>query len=312
MKPFFSIVIPLYNKESFIEKTLRSVLKQSFLDYEILIIDDGSTDASISEIKKLNDPRIQIISQKNQGAAAARNKGILIAKAEHLVFLDADDIWFPNHLEELRKLHTDYPDCGMYCNRYLTKISKNKIITNSFSNSIPDDFRGVIPDFFEASLINRVAFTSAIMIPKTILTEYGSFDIDISSGQDLDLWIRIAINKKVAISNKETAIYRFEIPNSLSKTSFLSKKLIAFDKFKLYETKNKSLRKFLDIYRLEYAMQYRISGDKEKSSELLKKINSTPPLMTQFLLTLPPKTLRFLLKIKHLLKRRGINFYIYH
>lgn len=312
MNAFFSIIIPLYNKELFIEETLKSVFKQSFKDYEILVIDDGSTDASISKIKAFEDARIQIIHQKNQGAAAARNTGIALAKTDYIVFLDADDIWLPNHLEEFKKLLDDYPDCGLYCNRYKTKISNKKLLNTSFNYSFPDNYRGIIPDFFEASLVNRVAFTSAVMISKTILSVYGNFDTIISSGQDLDLWVRIAIHKPVAISNKTTAIYRFEIPNSLSKTSFLSKTIIDLDKFESYEAKNKSLKKFLDVYRLEYSLQYRIAGDKKKSNELLKKISSKPPFITRLLLKLPPNTLKSLLKIKHFLKRKGINFYIYH
>lgn len=312
MKPFFSIIIPLYNKATYITETLKTVINQSFTDFEIIIINDGSTDNSIEQIESFNDKRIKIINQKNQGAAAARNKGINEAKSDLIVFLDADDLWLNNHLEELKKLYQDFPNCGMYCNRHKTKISNNKLIPNSYSNSITDDFRGVIPDYFEASLVNRVSFTSSVMIPKVILKKHNGFDIHLSNGEDTDLWTRIGINHLVAISNKTTAIYCFNIPDSLSKTIFSSKRIIDFDNFKTYEIKNKSLKKFLDIYRLEYAMQYRIAGDIEKSENLINEIESKIPLKTKILLLMPTFILRFMIKIKHKLKSLGINFSIYH
>lgn len=308
----FSVIVPLYNKERFIENTLKSVINQTYKDFEVIIVNDGSTDSSVARLEKYKDDRLKLIDQKNKGASAARNKGISLATSNLIVFLDADDIWMPNHLEELKKLHEDFPNCGLYCNRYKTKISPKKLLDTSFSNSIDDNFRGIIPDFFEASLINRIAFTSALMIPKSILDVYGVFDETISSGQDLDLWIRIAANHPVAISNKITSIYRFEIPQTLSKTSILQKKIIDFNKFSALESSNKSLKRFLDIYRLEYAVQYRTAGDKEKSNYFLREINSNIPLKSKILLRLPPRVLRMLLKFKHFLKKQGIDFTIYH
>lgn len=312
MKTFFSIIIPLYNKENYIKETLTTALNQSFSNFEIIIVNDGSSDNSVEQVKLFNDERIRLINQNNQGVSVARNKGIEEAKSDLIVFLDADDLWMDNHLEELKKLYHDFPNCGMYCNRHKTKISKNKFVSNSYSNSIPDNYRGVIPDYFEANLVNRVSFTSSIMIPKEIIQKYNGFNINISSGQDLDLWTRIGIHNSVAISNITTAIYRFEVGGSLSKTAFLSKKLIDLNKFKTFETKNKSLKTFLDIYRLEYAVQYRIAGDIKKSKKLVKEIKSKIPLKTKILLFTPSYILRLMLKIKHLLKKSGINFSIYH
>ena len=312
MRPFFSIIIPLYNKENYIKETLTTALHQSFANFEIIIVNDGSTDNSVEQVKLFNDDRIHLINQNNQGVSAARNRGIEEAKSDLIVFLDADDLWMNNHLEELKKLYHDFPNCGMYCNRHKTKISNNKLISNSYANSIPDNFRGVIPNYFEANLVNRVSFTSSIMIPKGVIQKYNGFDTNISSGQDLDLWTRIGINYSVAISNKTTAIYRFEVVNSLSKTNFLSKRLIDLEKFKTFEVKNESLKTFLDIYRLEYAIQYRIAGDKKKSKKLVDEIKSQIPFKTRALLHMPSYLLAFLLKIKHKLKHLGIDFTIYH
>ncbi|GAA4268109.1 glycosyltransferase family 2 protein [Hyunsoonleella aestuarii] len=309
--PFFSVVIPLYNKEDYIEDTLKSVMNQTFTDFEIIIVDDGSTDKSLLKINSFEDLRIKVFHQNNQGASASRNKGIELAKANIIAFLDADDIWLPNHLETLKNLVNDFPNCGLYCSRYQTKLTKRKIIKHSFSDVIADNFRGIIPDFFKASLMHRVAHTSALAIHKNIFAKYGVFDLDISSGQDLDLWVRIGAYSDVAISNEITSIYRFEIPNTLSKTSFLKKNLIDFKKFETLEQTNKSLKQFLDLYRLEYAIHYRMAGSILNSKMLLKEIRSKIPVKSKILLNLHPKLLQLLLKTKHLLKRIGFNFTIY-
>lgn len=309
---YFSVIIPLYNKENYIKNTLNSVLNQTFTDFEVIIVNDGSTDDSVSKINVIKDSRINIFSQENAGASAARNKGIELAKGSLIAFLDADDLWLPNHLEVLKNLYNDFPNCGIYCSRYKTKISRKKIIENDLTNCIEDGYKGIVSDFFKASLKNRIAHTSALAIPKHILSKYGVFDVNISSGQDLDLWIRIAAHCNVAISNEITSIYKFEIQESLSKTNILSKKLIDFKKFEALEKTNKSLKTFLDHYRLEYALHYRVSGSISKSEQLLKEITSDISLKSKILLKLPPKLLQTLLKVKHYLRKKGIDFTIYH
>lgn len=307
-----SIVIPLYNKGYIIHKTIKSVLEQTFTDFEIVIVNDGSTDSSFEIVSKFSDKRIKLFQQQNKGAAAARNLGIEKATSNLIAFLDADDFWYPNHLEELVKLYNDFPNCGMYCNRFQTKIAKNKTLNNSYSYSISDDFRGIVPDFFETSLINRVAFSSAILISKEVLLENNGFNINVSSGQDVELWTKIGITNLVAINNKSTVIYNFDLPNSLTKTPITKKTLMDFSQFATAEKENISLKKFLDIYRLEYALQFKIAGSSKQSQFYLKDITTKIPLKTRFLLQLPVSFLRFFLKIKHLLKRFGIDFTVYH
>lgn len=310
--PFLSVIIPLYNKELYIQNTLTSVLNQTFTDFEIIIVNDGSTDNSLEIVSRFKDERIIIINQQNSGASSTRNKAIQHAQTDYIAFLDADDFWFPNHLEELVKLIQAFPNCGMYCSRYQTVIAKNHTINNSFSYSFPDSFSGIIPDFFRASLVNRVATSSSIIVPKQIIIENDGFNTAISSGQDLELWTKIGIKHKVAINNTISAIYHFETPNSLAKTAITKKTLMDFSQFLTAEKENKSLKEFLDIHRLEYALQYRIAGDIENSKNFLKNITSNIPLKTKILLSIPSFVLRLLLKTKHLLKKYGVDFTVYH
>ena len=306
--PKISVIIPLFNKGFIISETLQSVLAQTFTDFEIVIVNDGSTDNGFEVVSKFSDNRINLFQQENKGAAAARNLGIEKATGELIAFLDADDYWFPNHLEEIFKLYTDFPNCGMYGSRYLMKISEKKTIKTTYSPSVSNDFRGILPDFFKASKAYRVGLTSAIAIPKRVLQNNFLFNLEISSGQDLELYTKIAIEKSVAITNSFTVEYNFSLDNQLSKTPISQKKLILFEQFHAFESNNESLKKFLDFYRLEYALQFRIAGNTEKSNFYLKDITAEIPFKTKVLLSTPIFILKLLLKVKHLLKKNGIEF----
>ena len=100
----YSVVIPLYNKEHYIAGTLRSVLTQTFPDYEVIVVDDGSTDHSLQACKTVQSDKIRIVQQANQGVSAARNKGIELAAGEYICFLDADDTWHPDYLQNIETI----------------------------------------------------------------------------------------------------------------------------------------------------------------------------------------------------------------
>lgn len=307
-----SVIIPLYNKDFSISNTLSSVLSQTYSKFEIIIINDGSTDSSIDRVKQFSDSRIQLFNQENKGAAMARNLGIEKAKGELIAFLDADDYWFPNHLEEIVRLYNDYPNCGIYCSRYSMKISKNKILNIDYGSHLNSDYRGIVKDIFSSSMYYRVALTSALAIPKKIFSPNFMFNPKVSSGQDLELFTKIALEHNVAITNLKTIEYNFALENQLSKTPITKKALLDFNQFKEAELSNLSLKKYLDLYRTEYALQFRIAGDIKKSKLYLNEITTPISLKTKILLITPVYILKALLKIKHTLKKQGIDFSVYH
>ena len=307
-----SVIIPLYNKEFSISNTLSSVLYQTYTKYEIIIINDGSTDSSIEKVKQFSDSKIHIFNQENKGAAAARNFGIKKAEGELIAFLDADDYWFPNHLEEIIKLYHDFPKCGIFCSRYSMKISKNKILNIDYGSNLNNNYRGIVKDIFNASMHYRVALTSALAIPKKIFTNDYMFNPEVSSGQDLELFTKIAINNCVAITNITTVEYNFALEDQLSKTPITQKKLLDLNQFKEAEKSNFSLKKYLDLYRTEYALQFRIAGNIETSKKYLSEITTPISLKTRILLITPVFILSVLLKIKHWLRANGIDFTVYH
>jgi glycosyltransferase involved in cell wall biosynthesis len=309
--PFISVVIPLYNKSNYIEKTLESVFEQTFTDYEIIVVNDGSIDDSEIKVLRLKNPKIILYNQKNQGVSVARNLGIEKSKGELIAFLDADDYWYPNHLEELSNLYLNFPNCGIYCSRYKIKTTKKHFqIPNH--NQIDSSFNGIIKDYFLSNIPFRTTWTSSLAIPKEIIEKFGGFTPGTTNGQDLELWTKIGIKNNVAITNTITAIYNFDIPNSLAKNNVDSMNLMDFEQFKIAEQQNSSLKSFLDLYRIEYGLHYYMYGYTTKMNFYLKDVDKQNiSLNIRFLLSLPPFSLRLFLKLKNSLKKIGINFSIY-
>jgi len=119
----FSVVIPLYNKEDYIVDTLNSVLNQEYQNFEVIIVNDGSTDKSLKVVESLVDPRISVFTILNSGAAEARNYGINKSSGIYVALLDADDCWKPNHLAIFFNTINKYPNEFIYCNNYEIQLS---------------------------------------------------------------------------------------------------------------------------------------------------------------------------------------------
>lgn len=313
--PFFSIIIPLYNKEKAIEKTLKSVFHQSFTDYEVLVINDGSTDKSEEKVKRFSDERLRLISTENKGVSQARNLGIGEAKGRLIAFLDADDYWFPNHLQSLLQLYQNFPEAGLLATNYQFYYSDKKIIQPVFDDIPTEKWSGIITDFFHSSMKYRIAWTSAVAVPKKVLDEIGNFDenITLGAGEDTDLWIRIALKYPVAFDNEVSAYYQMESENRISLSKTLERKFSTLDKYLNEEQSNTSLKKYLDLYRAEFALKHKLAGDK-KSFHFYKNAISKENLhwKTKLLFQLPIPILQFLYAMKKKLEFFNIQTSAYH
>lgn len=300
--PFFSIIIPLYNKEKFIENTLKSVLQQSFTDYEVLIVNDGSTDASEAKILAFNDSRIQYFYKDNEGASEARNYGIKKSKSEYITFLDADDYWYPNFLEEMFLTIGKFPEQKVFAAAIEIENPKN-VIPSSYS--IPKSAESVIVNYFEASYQEGVIFTSCSVFHKSVFEAVGDFDPKIKSGQDTDLWIRIGLVYPVVFSFKILTRYIYD-PNSLSKKPDILHQKLDFSKFTEAEKSNPALKKFLDLNRYSLAIKSKLINDKTNFYKFTSDINlSNLPLKRRILLRLPGFVLHFLLRVNLLFVQLG-------
>lgn len=312
--PYFSIVISLYNKEKHIQSTIESVLAQSFVDFEIVVVNDGSTDSSEAVVKSIDDERIQIYSQENKGVSVARNFGIEKAKAKLVAFLDADDYWYPNHLETLKILYDTFPGCGLYATAYMKQFNSVKI--KSIYKNIPTtpNWMGIVPDYFESSHTNSIAWTSAVMVPKKVFDTIGNFDTNITlgAGEDTDLWIRIALKYEVAFCNTVTAIHNLHSDNRISNANTNLRQFINLDVYEAIAQSKPSLKKYLDLNRYSIAKQYKLVGNHQKSKELIAKIDfNNLNWKQQLLLKTNNQLLIIFIKVKLLLRNLGLNLSSY-
>jgi len=190
----FSVVIPLYNKAHTIAATLNSVLLQTFTEFEVIIINDGSTDDGIDVIKKFTqDPRIHIYNQNNQGVSAARNKGVALSKYDYIAFLDGDDEWVPNFLGKIKDAIELYPKAGMYG----TSSWHVNILTGEKKESTLKKYKNKIKivDYFDNP--HHMPHTSAMVISKesfnNIFKDGNGFPIGMKCCEDFACFYRIAL-----------------------------------------------------------------------------------------------------------------------
>lgn len=315
MIPEISIVIPLYNKANAIKKTMASAITQTFINFEIIVINDGSTDDSLEVVESLNDKRIRIYTTKNQGVSAARNYGINKANSDYIAFLDADDLWLPNHLENLYSLRKKFPSCGMYCTAY--EKHYNTIVSPAVFNEIPNDknWKGILKNYFKSSIKNPIAWTSATMVPKTVLKEINGFDesITLGAGEDTDLWIRIALKYPIAFCNSVTAIHNLIAENRISNSKTSLRQFIDLDIYEPYTKDKPYLKIYLDVNRFAIGMQYKISGDKDKAFYYFSRIDKESLNKKQrFLISRSTWTLRFIKGIQSFFRKNKIDLTPFH
>ena len=205
----FSVIIPLYNKEKEIADTLNSVLKQSYKADEIIVVDDGSTDKSAQIVEKFFKNKIKLIKQKNYGVSAARNRGIKEAKNEYLCFLDADDLWEKDFLEEIKNLIIDFPNAIVYSTSYKMIDENGNYLSSKVS--LDKNFRGYLYNFIKVFKDNYgVINSSSVCIKKSINS---LFPVGEKKGEDVCLWIELSLKGKFAFVNKTLAIYKLDASN---------------------------------------------------------------------------------------------------
>src|SRR5690606_23650111 len=202
----FSVVIPLYNKELSVRNTINSVLDQTFKEFEVIIVNDGSTDNSLEIVQQFKDDRIRIIDKPNGGVSSARNRGIKEANYEWIAFLDADDLWEDNHLEVVLKMMKKFPEKNIYATSF--EYSDGRKINRIESSEIY-----IVENYFKSVLEEYLIWTGVIVVHRLALSRVGLFNIKLSRGEDLDLWARLAKNYDIVKSRIITAQYRVEAEN---------------------------------------------------------------------------------------------------
>lgn len=296
--PRFSIIIPVFNKEMFVAKTIKSVLSQTFSDFEIIIINDGSIDESEAEILTITDERIHYFSKKNEGVSIARNFGIEKATSEFICFLDADDFWHSNFLETMNHYIQKLPDEKVFASAIEIENSR-KIVPAQYSFTKNGDFE--IVNFFEASQKEAVLWTSAVCIHKEVFDKSGVFDEQLKVSEDTDLWIRISLNHQVVFIWQILARYVFDEKGISRNVNYIFEDAF-FEKYKSAEKQNPAFKKYMDLNRFSSVIKCNLNGDWKTSHEIYAEIDlKNLTLKKRILLELPPITLKPLIWFKKVL-----------
>lgn len=252
----FSIIIPLYNKQNFITRAVNSVLSQSYINFELIIVNDGSTDNSFDLVSSIIDHRIKIINKVNGGVSSARNLGIDNASNEWICFLDADDYWLPNHLEEILYLLKKYPEAKIYSTLTQEKSRKGLSIA---PNGFPDNFEGYIENYFHFAKSATVFNSSSVCINKLALITIDKFDTNLSHGEDLDVWFKLLINYKGVIKTLPTVVYDL-ISENRAMHSFCSLEKHLLSKINIYRNEAiHGLDEYIDFFILRNSVPYYFS-----------------------------------------------------
>lgn len=198
----FSVVIPLYNKAAQIATTLASVFAQTQPPREVIVVDNGSTDGSVDAVDILARPMLRLLHEARRGPGAARNRGVTEASCDWIAFLDADDLWSPNHLEVLGALVARYPGCALVGTGF-----RRATIPAAPPPADPSarTASARLVDFYSGENGDLV-WTSAVAVHRPALIAAGGF-ADFPAGEDTDLWIRLAVSHPFAVSAAQTAIY---------------------------------------------------------------------------------------------------------
>jgi len=209
LKPLISVVIPMYNSEKTITSTISSVLKQSFKNWELIVINDGSTDSSLDIVQNIKDPRVFIYSQENAGVAAARNFGIQKAHADIIAFLDSDDEWLPDFLTVIHELVQQYPQCGLIATSYFLRYEGNPSLKRlTIPKKVADKHFQKITNYFQVTIEGDPIFcASSVAIRRELLQDIGGFRVGIKGGEDLLTWAKIALLSDIAYCSEPMAIY---------------------------------------------------------------------------------------------------------
>lgn len=215
-----SIVVPLFNKENYIERCLASIFNQTIHPAEVIVVDDGSTDDSAA-IVATRFPQARMIRQDNAGVSAARNTGIHASESEFIAFLDADDFWEPDFLHGIQMLAQQYPSAGVYCSHYgfiLSDGSKRAAVLRS----VPVD-SGIIDDYFKCCLNADLPLTaSSVCIRRDLLCKIGGFPLGMKMGEDQVVWSRLACRTQIAYHSKMSVYYDLSVTSSACHTHLIA------------------------------------------------------------------------------------------
>jgi len=305
--PFFTVIIPLYNKEKYISNAINSILNQTFSDFEVLIVNDCSTDNSIQIATEFESEKIRIIQhEKNKGLSATRNTGIKNAKANYVAFLDADDLWKPHFLEKIFYLIQNFSEARIFGTNYEEIWEQTTQMPHNNSDSLPKDFVGYL-NFFKINIKQGIYNHGSVCIHKEVYEKVGYYDENIQLSQDLDFNIRANYHYKLAYDNSVQMSYFMQTDNQLTRSSLVNKTIPNYDSYENWAETNTDLKKYLDFERYVLGKRLKKNND-NRWKKMIAPIDSNNLNWKQnLLLKLPSFALNLVDKVKLLLLKVGVK-----
>ncbi|WP_028376137.1 glycosyltransferase family 2 protein [Leeuwenhoekiella sp. MAR_2009_132] len=303
--PKITVVIPLYNKANFIKETLQSVYAQNFTDYEVVVINDGSTDGSEHHVLSLKNEKTKLINQANNGLSNARNTGIEHALGSVICLIDADDIWLPNHLQKIANLIDSYPEAQLYGTAY-SELLPNGLLIKPKTNTGFKTTTLLIEDFFITSAQQPFITPSSFGFKKEIIRTIGGFDPTITYAEDTDFFIRANLNYKLAFDATTTCHYRYESENQITRSKLSFKKQPDYAKYLLENAGNYSLKRFINLNYYYLCNSYKAERATEAFIAMRKNVDTNFLNNKQrFLLNAPPAMLNSIRYFKQKMLFKG-------
>ena len=305
--PFFTVIIPLYNKEMYIENAIKSILNQTFTDFELLIVNDCSTDKSVEIASEFLSEKVQIIHhEKNYGLAATRNTGIKKATSNYVTFLDADDLWKPHFLEKIFHLIQNFPEARIFGTNYEEIWSKTVKIPHNGSESLPVHFTGYL-NYFKINLKQGIYNHGSVCLHKEVYESVGFYNENIQLSQDLDFNIRANYHYKLAYDNSVQMSYFMQTDNQLTRSSIVNKTIPDYDLYENWTKNNSDLKKYLDFERYVLGKRLKKNNDSRWKKMIVNIDSNNLNWKQNLLLKLPSSILNLIDKVKLFLLKLGIK-----
>lgn len=214
--PIFSVIIPTYNRVDYLCFTVESVLKQTFKEFELIIVDDGSTDGTKNMVSEYTDPRLKYVYHDNKGVSYSRNRGLELSKGVYMAFLDSDDRWVPHKLETTLEYINKYPEIQIFHTEELW-YKNDRIQNQKKKHKKPDGYV-----YLNALPICCISMSTAVL-NKEVINKVGMFDESLPACEDYDFWLRTAIKYKVKLIPEYLTIKYGGRPDQLSAQHGLDK-----------------------------------------------------------------------------------------
>ncbi|WP_167815755.1 glycosyltransferase family 2 protein [Methanocorpusculum sp. GPch4] len=308
--PRISIIVPLYNKVNEVQRAIDSIFAQTIQNFELIIVDGGSTDGSLDVIKKYeSDSRYHLIHQLSKGLPAGRNEGIAAAGADLIAFLDADDEWLPTYIEQILKLNADYPSAGLYATAYIPTYG-NQTQKLPLCEIPKKPWNGILDSYFRSTaLAMQPPFSPCcVTIPKSTYDRVGLFNPSLNIGEDTEMWGRIALCLPIAYSSTEGAKYHWISNNKMTNIRMpidhhpFYKYILSLPEQEEVINNTDGLQLYLEMEELNMAYINLIAGNKQYVKENLKIVQSKyflkRKLLLELLLYLPSQIVKKIPLIK--------------